>query len=1584
MRCYQLITRLFVFICCLVLVACGGDEQDLTCKNCLPLAKIKVSERFRIKKKVTLDGRYSTPGPDATSLTYFWQFIEIPGGSKATLINPETATPHFYPDLKGLYIIQLIVHDGNNESQPAIVKYTPLNTPPVARATYNSPLRINETVLLDARLSSDEDYDPLTFKWSIVKRPNGSTAELSDANAVTPSFLGDQKGDFLARLIVNDGQIDSEPFDLTITIYGTLNPLANAEIIREVPLNEKLELDGSKSEPGPNSNSLKYFWQFIEKPATSKAILINPEKVNPYFYPDIKGLYVIQLIVHDGIRVSEPSTIEFIPLNTQPVARAFCSTCYNNNSVRVSDTVLLNATSSEDIDQDPLTCHWEIIDQPDSSAAVLSDANAVTPSFIADKRGEYIVQLIVNDGQTDSEPFNLNIQVHENPVAIVKIVNPARIGEKLELDGSQSSPGSDSTSLSFRWTLSEKPEGSKSTFYNSTKVISYFFPDIKGLYVIQLIVNDGISKSKPAILEFTPLNSRPVAHATYNDPVRINDTVLLNATTSEDADNDPLKCKWKIIRCPQGSSAELSDANSITPSFIADSKGEYIVQLIVNDGLVDSEPFILYIQVHDNPVAKATFEQQLPVMQKVQLDGSESKPSVGGGELSFQWKLQQKPSDSNATLSDPTSAKPTFVPDKSGKYVIQLVVNDGISDSPPFLLEYETLNSKPIAVFDYNRPIYVNQTVELDASQSSDLDNDPLTYKWALSFKPPDSHASLSGATGPKPSFLADRPGKYVVQLIVNDGKEDSETYTLPINTENSKPVANAGNDVTVFEGEDVQLDASQSSDADGSPLSYKWSVNEKPDGSSSQLSNVNKINPVITPDVPGLYVIQLVVNDGKLDSDPDTMEIFANASVDLKPGHIDLSSIVTDPDTLLVTGTVHVDIINTGSRPIPGAFQVILFEDINQNNQFENSDPPIAASTVQNKPEGNDVITVDLIPGYIDGQALFTPKVSFLDNVIFVMIDPLNSIPERDETNNIGNSLDGKLCKPPVNDFSPRLAWEWTKSLQNDFPTSNQVVCTPIIGNLTDDNNDGKIDLKDIPDIVFITFEGSNDEKKGVIRAISGDGSAEHFSIGPFSYNDTHFEAFPNYNPALGDIDNDGVVEILVVVNDQVANKWLAVFENNGTLKWISQDYSSSQMTSPASVSLADLDANGISEIIIGNFIISNTGQTLMIGKEDNGLNNSTVADIDLDSQMEIVAGRTAYEADGTVLWHINELSEGFSAVANFDNDDYPEIVLVGKGRVSLVEHTGEIIWGPKEIAPGGPFRGEGGPPMISDVDGDGKLEIGIAGASKFSLFNANGSQAWTADIRDPSSVTSASAFDFDGDGCSEIVYRDSYSVKIFNGRNGELLYEDPAGSSTFIEMPVIADVDNDNSAEIIVPCNSYISGSVTGIRVYEDTKDHWVNTRKIWNQHAYVTTNIHEDGRIPQMPINNWEIYNNFRQNQMDNPFGCKDISSSYIRFDKTNCPDSVLITARIGNSGSLHVPPDTKVSFYLGNPNGNGRLLEELTLNNPIQPGQWVDLSITMDNPGNGINNIFVVADSNDKLWESNENNNVSQRSFTCASQ
>jgi hypothetical protein len=165
-----------------------------------------------------------------------------------------------------------------------------------------------------------------------------------------------------------------------------------------------------------------------------------------------------------------------------------------------------------------------------------------------------------------------------------------------------------------------------------------------------------------------------------------------------------------------------------------------------------------------------------------------SPSDVDGDALSFQWALTATPVGSLATLSDPTAVQPTFVVDLPGTYTVQLIVDDGIVQSAPASVLISTQNSPPVAQAGAHQTILVGTTVTLDGSTSSDVDDDPLTFRWALTATPVGSLAMLSDPTAVQPTFVADLPGTYVGQLIVNDGQVDSTPATTTITAEATTP----------------------------------------------------------------------------------------------------------------------------------------------------------------------------------------------------------------------------------------------------------------------------------------------------------------------------------------------------------------------------------------------------------------------------------------------------------------------------------------------------------------------------------------------------------------------------------------------------------------------------------------------------------------------------------------------------------------------------------------------------------------------------------------------------------------------------
>jgi len=279
------------------------------------------------------------------------------------------------------------------------------------------------------------------------------------------------------------------------------------------------------------------------------------------------------------------------------------------------------------------------------------------------------------------------------------------------------------------------------------------------------------------------------------------------------------------------------------------------------------------------PVANAGIDQNVVTTSVVTLDASASFDS-DGDTLSYSWSLTSLPENSSVSLSDSSSAVPTFTVDLDGTYVAQLIVNDGTEDSvaDTVIIIAETENSIPVANAGKDQNVVTTSMVTLDASASSDSDGDTLSYSWSLTSLPENSSASLSDSSSAVPTFTVDLDGTYVAQLIVNDGTEDSvaDTITIIAATANSIPVANAGIDQNILAGNMVSLDASGSSDADGDLLSYTWSFVSKPTGSSSVLDNEQAETPSFTPDLDGSYVFSLIVNDGLEDSLSDNVTIEA------------------------------------------------------------------------------------------------------------------------------------------------------------------------------------------------------------------------------------------------------------------------------------------------------------------------------------------------------------------------------------------------------------------------------------------------------------------------------------------------------------------------------------------------------------------------------------------------------------------------------------------------------------------------------------------------------------------------------------
>jgi hypothetical protein len=285
--------------------------------------------------------------------------------------------------------------------------------------------------------------------------------------------------------------------------------------------------------------------------------------------------------------------------------------------------------------------------------------------------------------------------------------------------------------------------------------------------------------------------------------------------------------------------------------------------------------------LNEAPLADAGADQSVHPGSVVNLDGSGSSDPDGDLPLEYSWQFDAVPLGSNATLSDPGIVNPTFVPDLIGDYDVSLVVSDAKgreSAADPVLIS--TFNTAPTADAGPDQVLTaLFDPVQLDGTQSFDLDGDDITFDWSLSV-PAGSAATLDDESSDTPSLTPDVQGDYVAELVVTDvflAASDPDAVTLSF--ENLQPVADAGGNQSVNLGDTVMLDGTGSSDANNDPLTFSWAFVSKPAGSTADFSDASAAITDFVADLGGSYVVGLTVNDGMLDSDPNNVTILAVTS---------------------------------------------------------------------------------------------------------------------------------------------------------------------------------------------------------------------------------------------------------------------------------------------------------------------------------------------------------------------------------------------------------------------------------------------------------------------------------------------------------------------------------------------------------------------------------------------------------------------------------------------------------------------------------------------------------------------------------
>ncbi|NUP11568.1 MAG: VCBS repeat-containing protein [Polyangiaceae bacterium] len=579
----------------------------------------------------------------------------------------------------------------------------------------------------------------------------------------------------------------------------------------------------------------------------------------------------------------------------------------------------------------------------------------------------------------------------------------------------------------------------------------------------------------------------------------------------------------------------------------------------------------------------------------------------------------------------------------------------------------------------------------------------------------------------------------------------------------------------------------------------------------------------------------------------------------------------------------------------------------------------------------------------------------------------------------------------PPFPTFTPALKFSWGGQLASPFSTD--VMMTPVVLSLDDDDCDGKVTARDIPEIIFSTFTSGAYTASGVLHAIS---VVEGAVIDKWSATGIH----PTKQLAAGDFDGQPGNEVVGCMADGT----IRAFAGDGSTLWTTGAMSCFMP------SIADLDGDGAVEIVVEGGILDGATGALENSFSAALASSFVVSDVDGDGELDVVTGSQVFHADGTLVvdtgvanvssfYATGDWKSPWPAVADFDLDGSPEVVVVDNLNHQL------LVWRVNAAAPGGfeivrapvDINGTippsacavgswgnthgGGPPTIADFTGDGVPDVATAGGVGYVVFdgadllnpNAGGAETiqWIVPTVDCSSAsTGSTVFDFNGDGVAEVVYGDQQRIRVYDGPTGDVLAEFCNTTATLIENPVVADVDNDGHADIVAVSNAYAAGSPTiqcndgvnsaqsGVRVFGAADGTWVRTRRVWNQHAYHVTNVTEDGAIPAIEAPNWEQngLNNFRQNkQPGSEFGAPD---AVVKVEP-RCTGDYALVATVRNLGEAVLPAGVPVAFHLGDPPGE-ELLGTLNTQTALYPFEAETLTLEISPAlGNG-DVVYAVVD------------------------
>jgi gliding motility-associated-like protein len=749
----------------------------------------------------------------------------------------------FYPthDFNGTASINYAVDDNfGNTSNTALIEVTvnSINDPPVI--TGQTPATLSATEDTNFNITTGNltitDVDDASFTVIILPGTNYTFS----GTTVTPSL--NYNGPITVNVKVNDGEDDSNTFGVSVSVAAVND---KPVIVSQTPATISATEDQSFSLSLANftiTDDEGGTYTLSVLPGTNytfSGLTITPNA-------NYNGPLTVNVKVSDGTDDSNPfgTTVSVASVNDKPVI-----TSQTPATISATEDTNFNISLSNLVISDP--------DDVSFTLTVLSGTNytfsGTTIIPAANYNGPLTVNVKVNDGQVDSDPFGLAVSVAVvNDVPSITGQTPATLSATEDTDFSIALSNliiSDPDNSSFTLTILS---GTNYTFSGTTITPA---SNYSGSLTVNVSVSDGTNASATFGVA--------VSVAGDNDPPSITGQTPATLSATEDT-NFGIALSNLIISDPDNSSFTLTvlsgtnytfSGTTITPAL--NYNGALTVNVRVSDGTNNSNTFGVAVNVaavNDAPAITGQTPATLLETEDTNFSISVSNLTISDVDnSSFTLTVL---SGTNYTFSG-TTITPAL--NYNGPLTVNVQVSDGTNTSNTFgvAVSVAAVNDTPVITGQTPSPISALENTNFTVAVSNLIISDPDNSSFTMTVLA-GANYTFSGTTiTPANNYN----GPLTVNVQVSDGTNTSATFGLVVSVSavNDPPVITGQNPATLSATEDTNFNISVSNLVISDPDNSSFTLTVLP-GTNYTFSGTT-VTPALNYN--GTLTVNVRVSDG-------------------------------------------------------------------------------------------------------------------------------------------------------------------------------------------------------------------------------------------------------------------------------------------------------------------------------------------------------------------------------------------------------------------------------------------------------------------------------------------------------------------------------------------------------------------------------------------------------------------------------------------------------------------------------------------------------------------------------------------------